>query len=173
MLIITQSGIVKTIIPELTTHFDSDMIVLEKWIPKKPISVIYYDGEKERYYVKRFLIDQEGKEESFVSDHANSQLEIVSTDWRPMADVEFTKERGKERKPNMEVDLKEFISVKGINALGNQLTKDKINQINLLDPLPYEAPEEVHADEPQTDLSIDDENDEDLDIDDKGQVTLF
>ena len=195
LLIITQSGIVKTIIPELTTHFDSDMIVLEKWIPKKPISVIYYDGEKERYYVKRFLIDQEGKEESFVSDHANSQLEIVSTDWRPMADVEFTKERGKERKPNMEVDLKEFISVKGINALGNQLTKDKINQINLLDPLPYEAPEEVHADElevvdeetvsnnsdsdknseekPQTDLSIDDENDEDLDIDDKGQVTLF
>ena len=30
--------IVKTISPELTTHFESDMIVLEKWIPKKPIS---------------------------------------------------------------------------------------------------------------------------------------
>ncbi|HMC02159.1 MAG TPA: DNA gyrase/topoisomerase IV subunit A, partial [Flavobacteriaceae bacterium] len=38
ILIIKQSGIVKTIIPELTTHFDDDMIVMEKWIPKKPIS---------------------------------------------------------------------------------------------------------------------------------------
>ncbi|MCA0152975.1 DNA gyrase/topoisomerase IV subunit A [Winogradskyella vincentii] len=147
LLIATQSGIVKTIIPELTTHFDNDMIVLEKWIPKKPISAIYYDGQKERYYVKRFLIENEGKEESFISEHPNSQLEIVSTDWRPMAEVEFTKERGKDRKPNLEVNLEEFIAVKGINALGNQLTKEKINQINLLDPLPYEAPEEVHADE--------------------------
>ncbi|EDP69742.1 DNA topoisomerase IV subunit A [Flavobacteriales bacterium ALC-1] len=195
LLIITQSGIVKTIIPELTTHFDSDMIVLEKWVPKKPISVIYYDGDKERYYVKRFLIEQEGKEESFISAHADSQLEIVSTDWRPMADVEFTKERGKDRKPNMEVNLEEFIAVKGISALGNQLTKDKINQVNLLDALPYEAPEEVHADElevvdevtvsntsktdatsddkPKTKLSSNDDSDEDLDADDQGQVTLF
>ncbi len=198
LLIITQSGNVKTIIPELTTHFDSDMIVLEKWIPKKPISAIYYDGEKERYYVKRFLIEQEGKEETFISSHPESQLEIVSTDWRPMAEVEFTKERGKDRKPNMEVNLEEFIAVKGINALGNQLTKEKINQISLLDPLPFEAPEEVHADEldvvdeetVSVDLEVDnssdkpeqttsnssnkeDDNEGDLDIDDKGQVTLF
>ena len=197
LLVITQSGIVKTIIPELTTHFESDMIVLEKWVPKKPISAIYFDGEKERYYVKRFLIENEGKEESFISGHANSQLEIVSTDWRPMAEVEFTKERGKDRKPNLEVNLEEFISVKGINALGNQLTREKVNQISLMDSLPFEPPEEVHADdlevvdeetvtvdlkvenapadqEPKTDdTSSNTDNDEDLDIDDKGQVTLF
>jgi topoisomerase-4 subunit A len=188
LLIITQSGIAKTIIPELTTHFESDMIVLEKWIPKKPISAIYYDGEKERYYVKRFLIENEGKEESFISDHPNSQLEIVSTDWRPMAEVEFTKERGKDRKPNMEVNLEEFIAIKGINALGNQLTREKINQISLLDPLPYEAPEEVHADELEV---VDEETvsssekpeskdsngsinpDKDPEVDGSGQATLF
>jgi topoisomerase-4 subunit A len=147
LLIIRQSGLVKTIMPELTTRFDSDMIVLEKWIPKKPISAIYFDGAKERYFVKRFLVENEGKEELFISDHADSQLEIVSTDWRPLAEVEFTKERGKDRKPNMQVDLEEFIAIKGINALGNQLTKEKINQINLLDPLPFEAPEEVHAED--------------------------
>jgi len=155
LLVITQSAIAKTIIPEMTTHFEDDMIVLEKWIPKKPISAIYYDGDKERYYVKRFLIEQEGKEELFVSEHADSQLEIVSTDWRPMAEVEFTKERGKERKPNMEVNLEEFIAVKGITALGNQLTKDKINQVSLLSPLPYEAPEETPADDIEV---VDEEN---------------
>ena len=64
-----------------------------------------------------------------------------------MAEVVFAKERGKDRKDNLEVNLEEFIDVKGISAQGNQLTKDKVNQINLLDPLPYEAPKEVHADE--------------------------
>ncbi|WP_296317541.1 DNA gyrase/topoisomerase IV subunit A [Winogradskyella sp. UBA3174] len=183
LLIITQSGMVKTIIPEMTTHFDSDMIVLEKWIPKKPISVIYYDGEKERYYVKRFLIEQEGKEESFISDHSDSQLEIVSTDWRPMADVEFTKERGVDRKENLEVNLEKFIAVKGITALGNQLTKDKINQVSLLESLPYEAPEAKPADEMEVvdeetisnvpKLETDSKSDDSLNSDDKGQASLF
>ncbi|MCB0383094.1 MAG: DNA gyrase/topoisomerase IV subunit A, partial [Psychroserpens sp.] len=184
LLIITQSGLLKTILPELTTHFDDDMIVLEKWIPKKPISVIYYNGEKELYYVKRFLVENEGKEESFISDHPNSHLEIVSTDWKPLAEIEFTKERGKDRKDNETVNLEEFIAIKGISALGNQLTKDKINQINLLEPLPHEEPE----DKPATDIEVVDEvveptettnndtskkDDDDLDVDDKGQVTLF
>ncbi len=147
LLIVTQSGIVKTITPEITARFDSDMIVLEKWLPKKPISVIYFDGEKERYYVKRFLVENEGREESFITSHPNSQLEIVSTDWKPMADIELKKERGKDRKANLEINLEEFIAIKGISAHGNQLTKEKINQISLLDPLPFKAAEEVPAEE--------------------------
>ncbi|MGB1211007.1 MAG: DNA gyrase/topoisomerase IV subunit A, partial [Lacinutrix venerupis] len=147
LLIINQKGIAKTVTPEVTLHFDSDMIVMEKWIPKKPISAIYYDGEKEKYYVKRFLIENEDKEELFISDHENSQLEIVSTDWRPVAEIVFAKERGKDRRDNEEVNIEDFIAVKGISALGNQLTKYKVNQVSLLDPLPYEAPEEIHAEE--------------------------
>ncbi len=192
LLVITQSGTVKTIMPELTTHFDEDMIVLEKWIPKKPISAIYFDGEKERYYVKRFIIENENKEELFISDHKNSQLEISSTDWRPMVEVVFAKERGKDRKDNIQVSLEEFISIKGISALGNQLSKEKVNQINLLDPLPYEAPEEIHADEMEVvdeetlspeeaidkqtnpkDKKPSDDKNSDFDMDDEGQITLF
>jgi topoisomerase-4 subunit A len=41
ILIIQQSGKLKVVTPELSTHFDEDMIVLEKWVPKKPISAIY------------------------------------------------------------------------------------------------------------------------------------
>ncbi|MEZ4855976.1 MAG: DNA gyrase/topoisomerase IV subunit A [Gelidibacter sp.] len=158
LLIITQSGIIKTILPELTTHFEDDMIVLEKWIPKKPISAIYYDGEKDRYFVKRFLIENENKEEIFISEHEKSQLEIVSTDWKPMAEVVFGKERGKDPKENLEVNLEEFIAIKGIKALGNQLTTEKVKQINLLDSLPYEAPQDMPAD----DIEVIDE--EELDV---------
>lgn len=194
ILVITQSGLIKTIVPEVTTRFDDDMIVMEKWLPKKPISAIYFDGDKERYYVKRFLVENESREELFISEHENSQLEIVSTDWKPMAEVEFTKERGKERKDNMEVNLEEFISVKGIAALGNQLTKDKVKQIDLLEPLPYEAPEELSAEDldvidetevnseniektkestPADDSENDDDDSSSGSVDGKGQATLF
>ncbi|MGK0255166.1 MAG: topoisomerase-4 subunit A [Mariniflexile sp.] len=194
ILIINQKGVVKTIVPEVTTHFDSDMIVMEKWIPKKPIAAIYFDGEKERFFVKRFLIENENKEECFITSHEKSHLEIVSTDWIPVAEIEFAKERGIDRKDNLLVNLEEFISIKGINAQGNQLTKDKVNQINLLDPLPYEAPEEVHAEDIEvvdeenvslesdenviiekdnlTDSDLKDDNDDD-ELDEKGQIKLF
>ncbi|KJD31367.1 DNA topoisomerase IV subunit A [Tamlana nanhaiensis] len=184
LLIINQSGVVKTVTPEVTMHFDDDMIVLEKWEPKKPISAIYYHGEKELYYVKRFVIEQEDKEENFISDHPKSQLEIVSTDWKPMAEVVFAKERGKDRKDNMEVNLEAFIAIKGISALGNQLTKDKVNQVNLLDPLPFESPEEVHANDlevideetlgaTESDASTKPKDDTETDKDDEGQTSLF
>ncbi len=147
LLIIDQKGNAKTIIPEVTARFNDDMIVLEKWKPKKPISAIYWDGEKERYYVKRFLIENENKEESFISDHPKSFLEVVSTDYRPVAEIVFSKLRGKDQKENQQIDLEQFISIKGIKALGNQLTSEKVKQLNLLDPLPYEEPEETPPEE--------------------------
>lgn len=171
LLIINQSGKVKTIIPELTTHFDDDMIVLEKWKPTKPISAIYYDGEKERYYVKRFLIENENKEEIFISEHEKSQLEIVSTDWRPMAEVVFAKIKGIQ-KENLTVNLEEFIAVKGIKALGNQLTTDKVKQINLLDPLPFEEPVEPEPEKMEVKSEENISDDIKTDLDEDGQITL-
>jgi topoisomerase-4 subunit A len=175
LLVISQSGKLKTIIPELTTHFDEDMVVLEKWHPKKPVSAIYFDGEKERYYIKRFLIEAEGKEEIFISEHPNSQLEIVSTDYRPMAEIVFAKVKGVQ-KETQKIDLESFIAVKGIKALGNQLTTDKLKQVNLLEPLPYEAPEEIVPEELEVEGNTnpgDEVDDTDLQIDDEGQITLF
>ena len=97
MLLITKEGIVKTIIPELSLHFENNIAVMEKWVPEKPISVIYYDGEKERVFVKRFVVENENREELVITEHPKSQLLFVSADWRPMAEVVFTKEKGKEK----------------------------------------------------------------------------
>lgn len=169
LLVVTQKGVVKTFTPELSTHFDDDMIVLEKWNPQKPISAIYYEGEKERYYVKRFLIETGGKEESFVSEHPKSYLEWISTDWRPVAEIEFSKLRGKDLKPNQNIDIEDFISIKGIKALGNQLTSDKVKNINTLESLPYEEPENQDA----RDMEVVDEENVDQENDDSDQPTLF
>ncbi len=170
ILVISQTGKLKVIIPELSTHFDEDMVVLEKWHPKKPISAIYYDGEKERYYIKRFLIESEGKEEVFITEHPKSQLEIVSTDYRPMAELVFAKVKGVQ-KENQLVDIESFIAVKGFKALGNQLTTDKLKQVNLLEPLPYQEPEEVVPEELEV-MGNTDIDQGDIQLDDDGQITL-
>ncbi|MBC2840634.1 DNA gyrase/topoisomerase IV subunit A [Robiginitalea sp. SC105] len=157
LLIVDQKGNVKTVIPELTMHFDPDMIVLEKWNPEKPLSAIYWEGEKELFYVKRFLIENPDKEENILTDHSGSYLEKLFTDYRPVAEVVFAKKRGQERKPNMEVSLEDFIAVKGITAMGNQLTRDKVLEINALSPLPHEEPEKKEA----RDIEVVDEQDVD------------
>ncbi|CAM1358368.1 Topoisomerase-4 subunit A [Tenacibaculum sediminilitoris] len=138
ILIATQSGKIKAVSPDLAMHFENDIIVLEKWKPNKPISAIYFDGIKERYYVKRFLVETPDKEELFISEEEKSKLEIIATDYRPVAEVIFSK-RNLEK---IEVNFEDFITVKGIKAQGNQLTSDKIRTVNLLASLPYEEPEE-------------------------------
>jgi topoisomerase IV subunit A len=179
LLVITQSGLLKTIEPKLSSHFSENMIILEKWIPNKPISAVYFDGDKERYYVKRFMVDNPNKDELFISNHPKSKLEIVATDYRPMAKIVYSKRSLESSSLNFE----EFIAVKGIKAQGNLLTKEKIKYIDLLDPLPYEPPELENL-EVESEAIGSDSNDEkpvvrDLDVDspkttdNDGQITLF
>lgn len=149
ILIATQSGKIKAVSPDLAMHFENDMIVLEKWKPQKPISAIYFDGVKERYFVKRFLVETPDKEELFISEEEKSKLEIIATDYRPMAEVIFSK-RSLDK---IEVNFEDFIAVKGIKAQGNQLTTDKIRTVNLLESLPYEEPEEEKVE----DIEVNDE----------------
>ena len=154
ILVVSQTGILKIISPELTTHFNEDMIILEKWIPKKPLSVVYFDSKKEKYFAKRFIVENENREEVFISNSKGSFLELISTDWRPVIEVVFNKIRNKEPKPNLTIIFDEFISVKGIKAQGNQLTPHKVKQVNLLKSLEYIPPFEKPANE----IEVVDEN---------------
>ena len=138
LLTINQKGEIQIIGTELSSHFDDDMIILEKLNLKKPISVIYFDGNKQSHFVKRFVTKDipEGKY-SFIGEHKDSILEFVSTDWRPIAEIVFVKQKGKDRKKE-KINLEEFISVKGWKSLGNKLSNKKVKEIKWLDPLPYE-----------------------------------
>ncbi|MGB2100974.1 MAG: DNA gyrase/topoisomerase IV subunit A, partial [Flavobacteriaceae bacterium] len=166
LLIATQSGVIKTAIPDLNMHFPEDMLVLEKWEPSKPISVIYFDTAKERYFGKRFVIDAADKEEQFIKEGKQSQLELINTDYRPVFEIEFAKPRGKDPKPPQQISFEDFIAVKGIKAIGNQVTSLKVKQFNVLDPLPYEntieeTPADIEVEDPQT---VSKENDDDAQI---------
>ena len=141
ILCINQKGELELKGVKLSTHFDEDMIVIEKFNSEKPISAIYFEGKKQCYFVKRFHLDKKSKKLNFISDARGSILEIISTDWRPQVELVFVKEKGKNRKTAV-INLEEFIAVKGINAIGNKLSNKKIKEINLLEPLPFESEKE-------------------------------
>ena len=162
ILSINENGTLELKSFDISTHFDDNMIIIEKHIPKKPISVVYFDGKKENFFVKRFLIENLSQKFMFISDHKNSFLEIVSTDWRPQIEINYKKEKGKDRKKDI-VNLEEFISIKGAKSFGNRLSSNKINSIKLLEPLEYieineeELSNEINLDIPLT-ITNDDSN---------------
>ena len=139
ILTITQSGHYRLTGFDLTNHFDDDLIVIEKWNPEKPLAAIYFDGEKQQYFVKRFLVESSDKKVLFISEDEDSYLEVISTDWKPRVVLQFDK-RSNDREDE-EINLEEFISVKGMKAKGNRLTGYKVKNIDVLEPIPYDPPE--------------------------------
>lgn len=169
LLIASKKGTLKAVAPELSLHFDENVIHLEKWIPEKPITAVYFDIEKDRYFIKRFLIETVGKEDSFIKEDVT--LLYIGFDWLPILKVNFEKPRGKEQPESLVINADEFISVKGYKALGNQITDKKIKTVELKEALPYNIPE----DEDIHDIEVDLEEDEAISEEQKGddsQITL-
>ena len=141
ILTINQNGVAKLLTFDLANHFEDDMIIIEKWNPNKPISCVYYNAETDRYYIKRFLLDNTlHPQPFFLMEDAKSFVEWVSTDYLPQIEIVFKKEKGKEQENEL-VNVSEFITVKGIKAQGNILTSKSVKQIDTLEPLEYEEPE--------------------------------
>ena len=143
----------------MTLHFDENLICIEKWKPNKPITSVYFDAEKQRYFIKRFLVENESKEDRFIK--AGGEMIFLNTNWRPIIRVNFVKPRDKDPIPPMEVNAEEFIAVKGLKALGNQLSQQKIKNIELIEALPYDddekSVEEIEVND-QEELSADDDS---------------
>ena len=136
LLLISSSGLTKVVYPEITLHFDDKITHIEKWIPNKPISVIYYSINKKRYYLKRFLIENESKEDNFIDKQ--DTLIYIELNWRPILLLKFKKMRGKNSFPDFEINVEEFINIKGFKAQGNQLSSKKIKKVELKETLPYD-----------------------------------
>ena len=83
---------------DLSTQFNDDLLLIEKWRPNRPISLVYFDGEKQFYYVKRFLLDETINSTGIISNSRGSSLEIVTSNSNPYVEISFSKERGQERK---------------------------------------------------------------------------
>jgi topoisomerase-4 subunit A len=122
---------------DLSTRFDEDIIHLEKWEPGHAISAVYYDGQKELHYVKRFECEVNNKKRIlFISETEGSTLDVVSTAFKPEIKIIYNKHlKATKNLPDTIIDLSTFIDVKGMKAQGNQLTKLKVKEVLLNHPI--------------------------------------
>ena len=153
ILTLMQSGTYRLYDADPSTHFDDDLVHIGKFNQRQPISVIYFDGESGMHMVKRFLVEGGDKKTPFITEHANSRLEYFSFSTYPRVALEFNK-MGKLERQAQEVNLEEFIGVKGYKAKGKRLASSTPKKIINLEPLP--EPEL----EPEVEDSIEDQGQE-------------
>ncbi|WP_027377230.1 DNA gyrase/topoisomerase IV subunit A [Kaistella palustris] len=138
ILTVNTHGEAKLLTFDLMNRFEDDYLVLEKWKPEQPITAIYFDGEKQIYFIKRFLLENTTNVQHFMlSEHPKSFIENVIVANNATLELIFAKEKGREKEPETVV-VDEFIAVKGIKAIGNQLTKSKLKTVNVTIPEPEE-----------------------------------
>ena len=133
VLVCYKSGDYELTTFELTNRYEpSEVLLIEKFVPEKVVSAIYYDGSSKTYYVKRFQIETTtlNKKFNFITDHKQSYLKLVSTEKQPQASVTLVK--GKEEEV-MEYDLDMLIDVKGWKAIGNKLSTYQIKDLSLIE----------------------------------------
>ncbi|MCC5917403.1 MAG: DNA gyrase/topoisomerase IV subunit A [Cryomorphaceae bacterium] len=145
ILEITTKGQYRLLPYDFSTHFEEDWLIIEKYDPEKPVSTIYWEPEKERFYVKRFIPEMSDKKEIFISEEEGAYMEMVSYHPKPTVLLQFKKVKGKAADDET-IDLESFISVKGQKAMGNQLTRNPVKNMILNEPeLEPEATEEVES----------------------------
>ena len=153
---------------DLATHFDEDMVHIEKWIQDRPITTVYYDAEKDLHYVKRFMCEvTTDKRVIFISESVGSFMDLVSTAYRPEAKMVYNKLL-KETKnlPDNVINLADMIELKGMKAQGNQMTKLKVKEIVLTHPI-----DEGKEPWPQEEVNVSEADEIDVvDTDEEGEA---
>jgi topoisomerase-4 subunit A len=133
ILCITKSGTFHLYPFALSTHFPDDALTVVKWNPKEVVTAVYWEGEKQQYYVKRFQVEPARDPVSFITEHPDSRLVAHSLVPQPMLHVAYDKRST--NRADEDVDLAAFIGVKGVKALGNRLTPHKVKELALTTPV--------------------------------------
>jgi topoisomerase-4 subunit A len=137
IMVITKSGVARLTNFDLSNHYEEDFRIIEKYDPRKIFSAIHYDAEQEFLYLKRFQVEESGKDQSFISETEGSYLVEVSDDEFPSVKITFGGKH-ENREPEM-IDVEEFIAVKGIKARGKRLTTFEIEEVTFEEPLEKES----------------------------------
>lgn len=146
ILAIYQSGCYRLTNFDLSNHFEDDLLIIEKFKPNKPISIIYYDKENDQHFLKRFLVEEiMDRKVFFVDENSNFNLVYATSDWLPVIELNLQdSKKGKEVESEI-INLSEFTDLMKYKAKGKKLSKYSITKINVLESLPFE--EEIEEQE--------------------------
>jgi len=160
ILVITKSGNFRIASFDLTNHFEEDILIIEKFLPEKVWTAVFFDAEQEYYYLKRFQIDPIERSTGFIGEHNDSKLILVTRINHPRVRIAFG-ENNKDREPEI-INAEDFIAVKSYKARGKRLTTYNVKTVEEIEPL---IPDEEEPEELKNEGLDDTESDDSKELD--------
>ena len=118
---------------ELTNRFEhSKVLLLEKFLPEKTISAIWYDARNAAYYAKRFHIETQTLKSRFsiIKEGADNFLDFVTTHQEPVIRLKIGAKKAEQTE--IQINLDESIEVTGWKAMGTKIAGADLMHIQLL-----------------------------------------
>ena len=134
ILVLTKKGSYELYSYDLSNHFTEDILLIEKFDPRKILSVVYFDAEQNYYYLKRFEIEAVmNKEIIFIGENPDNKLISITWVRYPRLEIEFSGVNND--RENEIIEVAEFISVKSWKAKGKRLTNYEVGKVIEIEPV--------------------------------------
>lgn len=181
ILVILKNGDYYTSNFDLTQHFSSNILKIEKFNPEKVWTAALFDADQKYSYLKRFTFEDSERTVNFMGDNPDSSLYLLSDVYYSRIKVNFGGED--EFRDPLELDADEFIGIKSYRAKGKRMSNYEVASVEELEPLRFpEVKEEEVLGSKKIEISLDDEESDGDDVqksqdDDRdeinGQMKLF
>ena len=139
ILVITRSGTYQLTSFDLTNHYPDDVLLIEKYVPSKVFTAVFWDAGQNFYYIKRFEIAESKKTELFISPEEGSLLVLLTSHRWPQIRITFGGKNAE--RPAEDINVDEFIGIKGFSAKGKRLTTYEVKHIEEIEPIKEDEPE--------------------------------
>ena len=123
---------------DISTHFDDDLIHIEKLDIDKPITVIYHDKAQNKYFIRRSLPKVSDKKTDLLNGNTKASLHYLSLDYLPQVEVIS---KNKNEKQSTIIQVADYVQVMNMKARGKRIAIDNIVSLKKMEALPYTPPE--------------------------------
>lgn len=142
---------------DANNHFEDSILRIEKFDADKVWSAVLVDADQNSFvYIKRFKLDAKPRKQNLLGENPKNQLLVLSD--QVYARVLVTYGGNDAFRGQQEVEISDFITIKGFTAKGKRLSTWEVAKVEELDPLRFPEP-------PAEDEDPDDGEDENLDPD--------
>jgi topoisomerase-4 subunit A len=125
---------------ELTNRFEaSNILLIEKFHPKRVVTAIYFDAKTKQYNAKRFLIESQVLKTKYlyIREGEGNNLELVTTQPEPVVIIRSGKKKSELTETQMA--LHETIEITGWKTIGTAIAGEDMKELSLVPPVNEET----------------------------------
>lgn len=162
---------------DVNNHYEDNIVRIEKWDEQKVWTAVLFDADNQNYaYVKRFMMEATKRHQNYIGENKDSKLILLTDEKYPRIKVIYGGNDA-DRQP-LEIDIEDFIGVKGFKAKGKRITTLSVETVEELEPTKHDEEEQepITETEPQETENLDPDKDKSQQqiIDEMtGQLSLF